>query len=361
MEDTICRIVRAESLEPLFPMFEGFGKVWIVCDRNVWGSVGEKIQDGLSGTDAHGQRRLLGASLIDATEENKTLATVESIVGEMLEKGADRNVLLLGVGGGITTDIAGFAASVYKRGVRFAFVPTTLLAQVDAAIGGKNGVNYHSYKNMIGVIRQPEFTYIYNEPLKTLSSEAFLSGVAELLKTFIIADADAYSEALCRLRKWNGSCGEGKKNQYPEIGDLAAEAAGIKAGIVQQDPDEHGLRRVLNLGHTFAHAIEKLSGGKWSHGLAVSVGMVMAASLAEKMDGKAVCSDGETFACEHGLAARLESDFRSIGLPTQCPYGAAEMAGAMSRDKKAEGGKVNFILPQRIGAVKTVKLSPYEL
>lgn len=361
MEDTICRIVRAESLEPLFPMLEGFGRVWIVCDRNVWGSVGEKICGGLSGTDGPGRGRLSGVSLIDATEENKTLATVESIVGEMLEKGADRNVLLLGVGGGITTDIAGFAASVYKRGVRFAFVPTTLLAQVDAAIGGKNGVNFHSYKNMLGVIRQPEFTYIYNGPLKTLSREAFLSGVAELLKTFIIADADAYGEALRRLQAWNGTCGAGATVGYPEIGDLAGRAAEIKAEIVRQDPDEHGLRRVLNFGHTFAHAVEKLSGGKWAHGLAVSAGMVMAASLAEKMDGTAICSDGETFVCEHGLAARLENDFRSIGLPTQCPYGTAEMAEAMSRDKKAEDGKVNFVLPQRIGSVKTVKLSLDEL
>lgn len=352
-------MVRAGSLSRLFPLLESCeGNLWMVCDRNVLESVGEKIRDGLS---CGGKVRLLGMSVIDATEENKTLSTVERIAGEMLANGADRNVLVLGVGGGITTDIAGFAASIYKRGVRFAFVPTTLLAQVDAAVGGKNGVNYLSYKNMLGVIRQPEFTYVYDAPLKTLSREVFLSGAAELLKTFIIADGDAYSEALRRLKDWNGDCAEGKSASFPEIGDLTFRAAGIKADIVRQDPLEHGLRRVLNFGHTFAHAVETLSGGKYPHGLAVSVGMVMAASLAEKVDGKAVCSDGSAFTCEAGLAARLRDDFRSIGLPTECPYGIDEMAEVMSKDKKAEGGLVNFVLPRRIGAVETVKLSPYGL
>lgn len=369
-EKVKCRIVRAEGLDPFFPLLEDFGTVWIVCDRNVWEQVGSPVSERLRGGHANSGdglsvcNKLLGVSIIDASEVNKTMATVESVVGNMLEAGADRNVLVLGIGGGITTDLAGFAASIYKRGVRFAFVPTTLLAQVDAAIGGKNGVNFRSYKNMIGVIRQPEFTYIYNESLKTLPQRAFLSGVAELLKTFIIADADVYNDVVGRLKAWKANepdadCSSEKDDgrSIPEIGDLAARAAEIKASIVEQDPEEHGLRRVLNLGHTFAHAIEKLSSGRWSHGEAVAVGIILAARLAESLSDKVTDSDGLPFICEEGLRARLERDFKAIGLPTECPYALKEMSDAMSKDKKAEGDRINFILPAKIGSVKIVKIN----
>ena len=369
-EKVKCRIVRAEGLDPLFPLLEDFGTVWIVCDRNVWEQVGSPVSERLRGGNANSGdglsvcNKLLGVSIIDASEANKTMETVESVVGDMLEAGADRNVLVLGIGGGITTDLAGFVASIYKRGVRFAFVPTTLLAQVDAAIGGKNGVNFRSYKNMIGVIRQPEFTYIYNESLKTLPQRAFLSGVAELLKTFIIADADAYNDVVGRLKAWKANeldadCSSEKDGgrSIPEIGNLAARAAEIKASIVEQDPEEHGLRRVLNLGHTFAHAIEKLSSGRWSHGEAVAVGIILAARLAESLSDKVTDSEGMPFICEEGLRARLERDFKAIGLPTECPYTLKEMSDAMSKDKKAEGDRINFILPAKIGSVKIVKIN----
>ena len=369
-EKVKCRIVRAEGLDPFFPLLEDFGTVWIVCDRNVWEQVGSLVSERLRGGHANSGdglsvcNKLLGVSIIDASEANKTMETVESVVGDMLEAGADRNVLVLGIGGGITTDLAGFVASIYKRGVRFAFVPTTLLAQVDAAIGGKNGVNFRSYKNMIGVIRQPEFTYIYNESLKTLPQRAFLSGVAELLKTFIIADADAYNDVVGRLKAWKANeldadCSSEKDGgrSIPEIGDLAARAAEIKASIVEQDPEEHGLRRVLNLGHTFAHAIEKLSSGRWSHGEAVAVGIILAARLAESLSDKVTDSDGLPFICEEGLRVRLERDFKAIGLPTECPYTLKEMSDAMSKDKKAEGDRINFILPAKIGSVKIVKIN----
>lgn len=364
-EKVKCRIVRAESIEPLFPLLKDFGTVWIVCDRSVREQIGRPVEETLRGAESEmtSRGKFLGVSVIDATEANKTMATVESIIGEMLESGADRSALVLGIGGGITTDLAGFVASIYKRGVRFAFVPTTLLAQVDAAIGGKNGVNFHSYKNMMGVIRQPEFTYIYNEPLKTLPRRTFLSGVAELLKTFIIADAVAYDDAVGRLKVWGENAPDvdrpaetGDSYLIPEIGDLAARAAEIKASIVELDPEEHGLRRVLNLGHTFAHAIEKLSAGNWSHGEAVSVGIILAARLAESLSGKVTDNDGLPFICDTGLGARLERDFAAIGLPTESPYTLKEMSEAMSKDKKAEGNRINFILPTKIGSVKIVKL-----
>lgn len=377
--ETICRIVRADSLDSLFPLLDGYGKVWIVCDENVWDRVGRPIAERLAVEPISlrgvymSSGKFLGGSLIDAREENKTMATVETIVGDMLESGADRSVLVLGIGGGITTDIAGFAASIYKRGVRFAFVPTTLLAQVDAAIGGKNGVNFHSFKNMLGIIRQPEFTYVYPEPLRTLSREALLSGVSEMLKTFIIADSEAYGNAVTVLKEWTGRLGVkpcdatdgsalagadslGFGSHEAGIGRLAARAAEIKASIVERDPEEHGLRRVLNLGHTFAHAIETLSGGKWAHGLAVAIGIVAAARLAERLSGKMTDAEGRAFVCEDGLSSRLEADFRDIGLPTECPFGMMEMSAVISKDKKADGNRINFILPTEIGSVKTVRL-----
>ena len=375
--ETICRIVRADSLEPLFPLLEGYGKVWLVCDCNVWDLVGRPVAEGLASELLNscggfvGIGKLLGVSLIAATEENKTMEVVETIVGDMLESGADRSVLVLGIGGGITTDIAGFAASIYKRGVRFAFVPTTLLAQVDAAIGGKNGVNFRSFKNMLGIIRQPEFTYVCPEPLGTLSRDTLLSGVSEMLKTFIIADSEAYGEAVTVLKASTAhsgaSFGEASDGSAPaetgglgiheaEIGRLAAMAAEIKASIVDRDPQEHGLRRVLNLGHTFAHAIETLSGGKWAHGQAVAAGIVAAARLAERLSGKVTDTEGMIFSCRNGLSSRIEADFRDIGLPTECPFGMKEMSAVISKDKKAEGSRINFILPTEIGSVKAVKL-----
>ena len=257
-----------------------------------------------------------------------------------MEQGADRKAFLLGIGGGVTTDITGFAASVYKRGVKFGFIPTTLLSQVDAAIGGKNGVNLDSFKNMVGVIRQPESTFICPEPLEALPDTQMVSGAAELLKTFIISnDNDNYFKAVDAL-----------KSKSRDLGPLVAEAAKVKAGIASRDPEEHGERRLLNLGHTFAHAIEKLSEESIGHGQAVAMGIIMAARLSEKVG-----------TAEFGLSARLESDFKACGLPTECPFGISEMAGAMKKDKKAEGSIVHFVLPVSIGHVETRDLTVEEV
>ncbi|MBQ3977660.1 MAG: 3-dehydroquinate synthase, partial [Bacteroidales bacterium] len=184
-----------------------FSGLFIICDRNVsW--IPEKI-----GALAE------GVYTIEATEQNKTIGTVAEICRWLMEQGADRKAFLLGIGGGVTTDITGFAASVYKRGVKFGFIPTTLLSQVDAAIGGKNGVNLDSFKNMVGVIRQPESTFICPEPLETLPDTQMVSGAAELLKTFIISnDNDNYFKAVDAL-----------KSKSRDLGPLVAEAAKVKA------------------------------------------------------------------------------------------------------------------------------------
>jgi 3-dehydroquinate synthetase len=254
------------------------------------------------------------------------------ITRSLLEAGASRKALVVAVGGGITTDLAGFAASIYKRGVRYANVPTTLLAQVDAAIGGKTGVNFDAYKNMLGVIVQPVFTFVCAEALRTLPRRDFLSGAAEMLKTFIIDNEDDHYARAIQWLSAGGSDGQ----------ELILAAAAVKAGIVSRDPYEAGERRKLNLGHTFAHAIEheaRVREEDITHGEAVAMGMVLAARLSDALGVSA------------GLAARLTADFAAVGLPTACPYPLAALAGAMDKDKKAEGDLVHFVLAERIGSV----------
>lgn len=315
--------------------------IFIVHDRNVAGIV-ERL-----GLEAK------GTLAIDGTEESKSFETVALICRWLMDLGADRNAFVLGIGGGITTDMTGFAASVYKRGVKFAFLPTTLLAQVDAAIGGKNGVNLDSFKNMMGVIRQSEATLICPEVLETLPYSQITSGAAELLKTFIIDDSgNNYDKAVSLLSQVNGAedkTGVLKKNAR-QFQSLIAAAASVKAGIAGRDPEEHGERRFLNLGHTFAHAIEKNSRERIGHGAAVSMGMILAARLSEELGVAA-----------RGLAGGLEADFLSCGMPTRCPYGIESLAEAMKKDKKAEGNIVHFVLPVRIGQVITRDLTVEEV
>ena len=316
--------------------------VYMIYDAHVEEFVSE-VESAVSGI---GGLEFCGKYSVVATEEGKTMDTVLDMTGWLLENGADRNAMVLAVGGGITTDMAGFAASIYKRGVRFAYVPTTLLSQVDAAIGGKTGVNYDSYKNMIGVIRQPEFTYICPEVLETLPLRDFLSGAAELVKTFLIEDRGFYRRSVTFLAGLHGAADKTAflKGNRHELLELVRAAASVKAGIVTRDQFETGERRKLNLGHTFAHAIEKnarMAGDDITHGEAVSMGMVMAAELSVKIG-----------LARNGFPEALYTDFRSAGLPVDCPYPVSELAEAMSKDKKAENGTIHFVLLSAPGHVE---------
>ncbi len=318
--------------------------VYLIYDSAV-ASFAESVYRAVSGVPGT-KVKLCGSYVVETAEERKNMSTVLSMADWLLENGADRDAFILAVGGGITTDMAGFAASIYKRGVRFAYIPTTLLSQVDAAIGGKTGVNFKSYKNILGVIRQPEFTFVCPEVLETLPERDFLSGAAELLKTFLIEDGGRYAEAvdfLAGLRRETG-CRDFLRENRAELLSLVRGAAAVKAGIVSRDQFEAGERRKLNLGHTFAHAIEKKArqtGDDITHGEAVAIGTVLAAELSEK-----------TSLAEKGLADRLRQDFSNAGLPTDCPYPVADLAEAMSKDKKAENGIIHFILPVAPGDVR---------
>lgn len=274
---------------------------------------------------------------LTADEAHKTMDTVMDICRWLFEKKADRSALLLAVGGGTTTDIAGFAASIYKRGIRYANIPTTLLAQVDAAIGGKTGVNLDGFKNMLGVIRQPEFVHISPKPLQTLPEDQMLEGASEMLKTFLICNKnDNYHKAVSAL-----SVPFDEKLMMP----LIRAAGDIKKKIVKKDPDEQNMRRVLNLGHTYAHAIEWCSKGAISHGKAVAMGIIKAAEKSEERRLAAA-----------GLADTLREDFRYCGLPTVCPYSEEELQTAISQDKKFKDGRLNFVYIQKIGKVIVKKI-----
>ena len=213
--------------------------------------------------------------LIGLGESVKTLQTVETIYRRFIELGVDRSTFVLAVGGGIVTDVAGFAASTYMRGLKFGFVSTTLLGQVDASVGGKNGVNVDGYKNMAGTFTQPQFVICDPGLLRTLPDREFRAGLAEVVKAAIIADADLFGRI-------ENTTFEALRTDTDLLTDAVSAAIRVKADIVERDEHESGDRRKLNLGHTLAHAIEKCS-NRMNHGEAVAVGTALIAGAAVKL------------------------------------------------------------------------------
>ena len=366
-EEVISKVLVGGDIEGVEAVLESYPQVFVVMDREV----AMECPASVSLAEIMNRRSVPGM-LIEASEENKSLETVMDICSWLLEQGADRDALVLAVGGGITSDMVGFAASIYKRGVKFAYVPTTLLAMVDAAIGGKTGVNLQTYKNILGVICQPEFTYISAQVLESLPHRDFLSGAAEMLKTFLIQDDGNYEQAVSVLSGMNRRCCEMMVEGMDEaeawkdcvnesLADLTlliCAAARVKAGVVSRDQFENGERRKLNLGHTFAHAIESLSlkyENDITHGEAVAMGILLAAELSEKLTVRRREYDAAF------IYHKLEDDFFACGLPISNPFRVQDMATAMKKDKKAEGGKVHFVLPSFIGDVRVVDLTVDEV
>ena len=318
-----------------------------------------------------------GSMAIVASEKDKTLATVESICSWLLQMGADRSATLVAVGGGVTTDVCGLAAALYKRGIDLENVPTTLLGQVDAAVGGKNGVNLDGVKNVIGVFKLPKKVHILAEPLATLSPEEFRSGAAEMLKTFLLFDAELYAKAvrIFSLVQGAGYTKEAINSAIPEIIELSKTASAYKEKAVKKDLFDRDKRHLLNFGHTYGHAIEwwqNVEGGQvaishaaatgapaqapsagattaagassaitlanYTHGEAVAIGMVVAARLSE-IEGIA----------RPGLAAKIAADLESCGLPTTLPTQAEQLFPAIANDKKKDGEKIDFVYIKEIG------------
>ena len=266
---------------------------------------------------------------IDSGEEIKTLDTVGGIYDQLLELGADRASFIVGIGGGIVCDVAGFVASTYMRGVRFGFVSTTLLSQVDASVGGKNGVNFGGYKNIVGIFSQPEFVICDHNLLQTLAPREFQGGFAEIVKHGAIADDQLFSYL---EHNWSRALA-----YDPEVIEkLVYDSVIIKSAIVNRDATEHGERRKLNFGHTLGHAIEKVL--QVPHGEAVSAGMVLASKLSEK---KGYLQKDDT--------ARLASLLEKFELPVRLEFDPQQVIDAIGKDKKREGDHLKFVFLQKIG------------
>jgi 3-dehydroquinate synthase len=266
---------------------------------------------------------------------------VESIYEKLLELELDRSGFIVGIGGGVVCDITGFAASTYMRGLPFGFVSSTLLAQVDAGVGGKNGVNFHGYKNIIGVFNQPSFVICDLEMLNTLSRKDILCGFAEVVKHAAIGD-----KALFRFLEENVARALNLDRQVMER--LVYDSIIVKSAVVEKDEKEKGERRKLNFGHTLGHALEKTIG--IPHGEAVSIGMVAAANLSVR---KKLLSRED--------AHRLKRLLKKINLPTEITANAdrKKLLAAMAKDKKRQGQGIHFVLLKGIGeaVVEEIPLS----
>lgn len=273
------------------------------------------------------------------SERRKRLSTVETVLAEFARAGADRNTLVIGAGGGVAGDLFGFAAATYMRGVPFLNVATSLVAMVDASIGGKNGVDLAAGKNLVGTFRDPVGVFCELDALKTLPDKQHREGLAELVKHGII-EGDTVFDALetlapHNLRKWPWET-------------IVADSIRIKAMIVNDDREEAGLREVLNLGHTFAHAFEHASGFRMSHGNAVAVGLRAAGLLALK-----------TGRFSHAEHLRVITLLTLLRLPLHTGGDVEEWISAMASDKKTRAGKLRFVLPRSIGDVEHgVQVSP---
>ena len=274
-------------------------------------------------------------------EKHKTMATIQEIFDRFIELEVDRTTFVVGIGGGIVGDVTGFAASTYMRGLEFGFVASSLLAQVDATVGGKNGVNFKGYKNMVGVFNQPSFVLADIEMLKTLPADEIACGLAEIVKHACIKDAgyfqyiEDHCDAIGRLD--------------PHVmHKLVHDSVVIKSDVVNQDEREAGERRKLNFGHTIGHALEKTLG--ISHGTAVSVGMVMAARLSH-----------QSGLIDLSTVQRIENLLTRLHLPAQIGFDPLAVFEALGKDKKRQGDKIKFVLLESIGRARIQDFTIEEL
>lgn len=327
-ESKVSKILIGEHIEYLSHYIQG-RKCIIITDTNISKLYRPKFPEGFPVIE------------IGLGESNKTIQTLEHIFAKLLELEADRSTYIIAIGGGIVCDVTGFAASAFMRGLPFGFVSTTLLSQVDASVGGKNGVNFHGYKNMIGVFNQPDFVICDTNMLRTLDAKEFRSGFSEIVKAGAIKNRELFNYCASNAAK-------ALEFDAATLDKMVYESVLVKARVVEADEREKGERRLLNFGHTFAHAIEKMTG--MLHGEAVSIGMVLAAKVSEKL----------------GMISKQDADSISetlnlYGLPVAPEMDVAHLFSAMKQDKKREGNEIHLVLLEAIGKAVTRKVSYVEL
>ena len=275
-----------------------------------------------------------------AGEEAKTLATVESICRTAVDKRLDRKSVIFGLGGGVPGDMAGFAAAIYMRGIDFVQLPTTLLAMVDSSIGGKTGCDLPEGKNLIGAFHQPRSVQIAAERLKTLPDEQYLCGLAEIIKCAAIMDEPFFAELEANVEKIRVRDDEFTRR-------MILKTCALKAKIVEMDEKEGGIRAILNYGHTFGHALEKVSEFSILHGQGVAAGMCMVLEMGEKSG--LIPAD---------VVQRQKALIRNTGLPESYDMDREQVYQALFSDKKTVGGKLRFVITPEMGRAEVVTFQP---
>ena len=262
-------------------------------------------------------------------ESSKNMDSYQKLLGEMLALGMGRGDCVVAVGGGMVGDLAGFAAATYMRGVDFYNVPTTLLAQVDSSVGGKTAIDMNGVKNIVGAFHQPRAVLIDTDTLRSLSRRQMAAGLAESVKMAMTCDA-----ALLELI-------ESSSDLTADLPEIIARSLSLKARVVEQDPTEQGLRRVLNFGHTIGHAVESCAGGKLLHGECVAMGMLPM--------------------CGPALRPRLTNILRKCGLPTECGFTPRQLLPYLLHDKKAFSDGISVVMVDEPGSFRMEKQAPEEI
>lgn len=308
---------------------EGYqtSKICIVTDTNVEPLYATQVKEVLASCF-----QTVEIFVFPAGEEYKTLEEIQKLYGFLIEHHFERSDLLAALGGGVVGDMTGFAAATYLRGIGFIQIPTTLLSQVDSSIGGKTGVDFDSYKNMVGAFHMPKLVYMNIDTLQTLEGRQYFSGFAEVMKHGLIKDSKYYEWLISNMYE---ICERDPKT----LREMIKKSCGIKKAIVEKDPEEKGERALLNFGHTIGHAIEKVSGFSMLHGECVALGCVAAAYISWKKD----------------LIPMEEFyEIRDMFVPFNLPISADELdvdqiLAFTGSDKKMHGGQIRFVLLDRIG------------
>jgi len=335
----VCRRGALADAQEEIASLGKFSSVHILTSPKVWRALGKRIRRGLP------VRFAAHRHLFDDAESAKNLATVEAISRMLVRAGADRRALLIAIGGGVVGDVSGFVAASYLRGVALVQVPTTLVSQVDSAIGGKTGVNLVEGKNLVGAFYPPRMVLADPEVLKTLPDREFRGGLAEVIKYGAIADAKLFAFLETNMDAL-------LKREPGALEHVIRRSIKIKAYVVGKDEKESGLREILNFGHTFGHALESVTRYRhFQHGEAVAWGMMCAGLLGHEVVG----TSGDS-------VSRMVALVRKMGpLPAWPKVSNKELIEAMRADKKARAGKLRFVLTTKLGHAETFENIPEKM